>query len=485
MHLAEHAPTRRRGLFEKLQVVAPDVRRVLAAKDAKGDGAPRLHGQLAEPAVIVLESGIARVAIHALARDLEDTRVHLAHHADEPSHFVPRRHPARHGAAIGRLVARRARSGEAHGSSGERAPELSLHRLEIVLRRRLVEGALPHDVGTERGVPHVAGVVDALGQRLEGVKELGVGGPAPLDARLHRLRGDVLGPLEIADHQGAVRLGAGCESEAAVTHHDASDAVPAGGGPERIPEDLGVHVGMAVNEARGDDATFGVDDLAGRLTDAANGGDAPLFDADVGAIPRQSRAVHHPAVFDHEVKGHPTILPVLEPGAPQPFEVSLWYPTRRRTQGVRIRALTCPVRCASTPWAPTWTSGSSTTWSGGTCRSTSSTRCGCACCSATTRPGSTRIIWPSITPRRSGSPLCPASSLPRRRSARTASASARACIACRCTTRCGSSRKSACSITFRAGASTSGSGAASWRMRWPTSTCTTSRRKRSTRKRSR
>src|SRR5262249_16309423 len=72
MHLAEHAPACRRRLLEELQIAAPDVRRVLATEDAEGDGAPRLHGQLAEPAVIILEPGIARVAIHTLARDLED-----------------------------------------------------------------------------------------------------------------------------------------------------------------------------------------------------------------------------------------------------------------------------------------------------------------------------------------------------------------------------------------------------------------------------
>jgi len=186
----------------------------------------------------------------------------------------------------------------------ERAPELLLHRFEIVLARDLVEGALAHDVGAQGRVTHVPRVVDALGQRLERVEELGVGGPRPLDAGLHGLRGDVLGALEVADDEASVRLGARGEREAAIAHDDAGDAVPAGGGAERVPEDLGVHVGVPVDEAGRDDLAVGVDDLARRLPDAANAGDAAALDADVGAVLGQPGAIHHPAVLDHEVIGH-------------------------------------------------------------------------------------------------------------------------------------------------------------------------------------
>ena len=55
---------------------------------------------------------------------------------------------------------------------------LALHRLQIVLGRRPVERALAHHVRAQRGVADVAGVVDALGQRLERVEELGIGRPA-------------------------------------------------------------------------------------------------------------------------------------------------------------------------------------------------------------------------------------------------------------------------------------------------------------------
>ena len=60
--------------------------------------------------------------------------------------------------------------------------------------------------------------------------------------------GDVLRALQVADDEASVRLGARGERKSAITHHHAGDAVPAGGGAERVPEDLGVHVGVAVDE---------------------------------------------------------------------------------------------------------------------------------------------------------------------------------------------------------------------------------------------
>ncbi len=185
--LGEHAPAQGRRLVEQGQVLAPDVGAVAPAEHAEGDGPPRLHGQVAQPEVILAQTGIAGGAVHALAGQLEDARVQLAHDADEAPHLVPGGRAARHGPAVGRLVGRRARGGEADGAGAQGVAQLALHRLEVVLGGRLIEGALAHHVGAQGGVADVAGVVDALGQRLEGVEELRVGGPLPLDARLHGL----------------------------------------------------------------------------------------------------------------------------------------------------------------------------------------------------------------------------------------------------------------------------------------------------------
>ena len=96
----------------------------------------------------------------------------------------------------------------------------------------------------------VAGVVDPLGQGLHAIEELGEGGPRPVDAGVHRLGGDVLGPFQVAHDEVPLGLAAGGEREAAVAHHHAGHAVPARALTKRLPVDLRVHVGVAVDEAR-------------------------------------------------------------------------------------------------------------------------------------------------------------------------------------------------------------------------------------------
>ena len=128
--------------------------------------------------------------------------------------------------------------------------------------------------------------------------------PGPVDAGGQGGRRDVLGPLEVADDQlAAVGMGRG-QREAAVAHHHGRDAVPARGGAERIPEHLGVHVGVAVDEAGRDDVALGVDLLATLVLDAADAGDSPVANPDVGSVRGESRTVDHRPVADHHVETH-------------------------------------------------------------------------------------------------------------------------------------------------------------------------------------
>src|SRR5437867_4442984 len=113
-----------------------------------------------------------------------------------------------------------------------------------------------------------------------------------------------LGALEVAHDELLVLVRARSEREAAVAHHDAGDAVPARARPERIPEDLGVHVRVAVDEARGHHAALGVEHLARALADAADGGDTAVLDSHVGAEAGKTGAVDHRAVLDHQVVRH-------------------------------------------------------------------------------------------------------------------------------------------------------------------------------------
>ena len=80
---------------------------------------------------------------------------------------------------------------------------------------------------------------------------------------------------------------------------------------ERVPEDLRVHVGVAVDEAGGDDQAVGVDDLARALADAPDGGDAAVAHGDVGAMARQAGAVDQHAVLDQQVVGHQSAFSIV------------------------------------------------------------------------------------------------------------------------------------------------------------------------------
>ena len=178
------------------------------------------------------------------------------------------------------------------------------HRLEIVLGRLVGEGTLAHHVGAQRAVAHVARVVDALGQRVEHVEEFGEGLPAPLDAGLHGGAADVLGALEVAHDEVGLALAARRQGEAAIAHDHAGHALVAGAGADRVPEDLRVHVGVAVDEARRHHVTLGIERLLGGRGDAADLGDLSVLDADVAAITRQAGTVDDHAVLDDEVECH-------------------------------------------------------------------------------------------------------------------------------------------------------------------------------------
>ncbi len=310
VHLGEHPPARGRGLVEQLHVTAPHRGRLQAAEHAPRDGPPGLDREVAQAHVIVAEAGeIAELAADGLAGQLEDPGVHLAHHADEPPDLAPRRQPAGDRPAIGRFVDRRARGREAHRAGADRVAELALHRAKVVLRRRLLERALAHHVGAEGAVAEVARVVDALGQGVETVEPLRKRRPPPLDARLHRLERDVLGTLEVPDDEVLVGRGARGERKSTVAHHHGRDTVPARAGAERVPEDLRVHVRVAVDETGCDDQAVGVDDLAGALANLTDRGDPAVADGDVGVIAGQTGAIDQHAVLDDEVVGHRPFLP--------------------------------------------------------------------------------------------------------------------------------------------------------------------------------
>src|SRR5207244_11188208 len=96
--------------------------------------------------------------------------------------------------------------------------------------------------------------------------------------------------------------------------------------PRPTPSTLSLHdalpICVPVHEAGRDNPALGVDDLARRLPDAADGSDPAGDHADVAPIPGQPGSIHHPAILDHEVIGHRLLLSALE-GATN--RVTTWY----------------------------------------------------------------------------------------------------------------------------------------------------------------
>ena len=167
----------------------------------------------------------------------------------------------------------------------------------------------------------IAGIVDALGRGVHGGHELGEGLPAPVDAGQHGVAVDVFRALQIAEHEVGLGLAAGGEREAAIAHHRRGDAVIAGAGAELVPEQLRVHVRVAVHEAGRDDMALGIDDLFRRGGDAPDARDPSVLHADIGAVACEAGAVHDGAVPDDEIVAHGSA-----PSSPQPADACLVRP---------------------------------------------------------------------------------------------------------------------------------------------------------------
>ena len=102
------------------------------------------------------------------------------------------------------------------------------------------------------------------------------------------------------------------EAEAAVAEHHRGDAVPAGDRAVRVPADLGVVMGVQIDEARRDDQAVGVDDFLGEARRAsADLRDLAVLDPDVAPVARHAGAVDDGAAFDLNVDSQPLIGSLL------------------------------------------------------------------------------------------------------------------------------------------------------------------------------
>ena len=182
----------------------------------------------------------------------------------------------------------------------EQAAELGVLRAGgAAPRLRILEAEHPDEERPDRDVGQE---VDRLRGALHRIEEFGEAHPVPGHPLLHRGERDRLDPGHRQHRPLALLRAHRGEAEAAVPDDRGGDAVPAGEGAVGVPEDLGVVVGMEVDEAGGDVEAAGVEDLA-RVArwDAADLGDDAVLDGDVRAIPRHAGSVEDGAAANEPI----------------------------------------------------------------------------------------------------------------------------------------------------------------------------------------
>ncbi len=226
----------------------------------------------------------------------------------------------------------------AHGLGHDR-----LHARQFLRRGGAFIGLFPHDVHPDGGVPDVTPVVERRAASLDGVEILreglelvpGNAGRQGVEAHvLHVLKG----AGEERDELGSDR----CDGEAAVAGDDARDTVERRGGEPRVPEHLGVVVGVDVDEPRGHDLTRGVE-LPIPSEAFPHADDAPFGHSHVGRPGGSPCPVDQRTSTDHDVAVHGRLLGSKLPGRRTSDDTTASSQTGRR------RARSGPCRAPSTP----------------------------------------------------------------------------------------------------------------------------------------
>ena len=221
------------------------------------------------------------------------------------------------------------------GLAGADAEGPGVHRLlgdadhgrDLLCGGRPLVGLGPHDEAAHRAVAHLGQHVHPEGAAPEVPEVVGEALPGERAVALEGSLGHLLGRVE-EPHEVVLIIPADRrQGVAAVAHEDGRGSVHARGVGARVPHELGVVVGVGVDEPGSDDLSLCVDRAPGRPLDGSDGGDAAVFDGQVTAEGRAPGPVDDQGVSDHHVIGH------CRP--PRPRSSSWLRRTHRRPRGCR------------------------------------------------------------------------------------------------------------------------------------------------------
>ncbi len=247
----------------------------------------------------LVDARAEEVGVPELGQDLQRTTP-LAEHRAEDVELAHRAEAAGHRAELVVDVAE-ARA-HAEGTLVEAGTQAIGEAAQLLGRRRAVAAREAEHVEAEQAVAHERGVVDAEA-RLDRRAVLAEGLPGPAQARVEGAPGHLLDLAEGGAEELAVLGAQRREGQRAVAGDHGRDAVLEGGRREPVPEQLGVVVGMRIDEARGDHEARRVD-LPARRSELAptHGGDSGPLDGDRAELGRPARSVADETIAQDEIE---------------------------------------------------------------------------------------------------------------------------------------------------------------------------------------
>ena len=227
----------------------------------------------------------------------DDPTPRFAHGAAQRFDLVALGPATGNGSPVGTTVGDGEAGGETGGAGLHRLTNDGGHGIDLVRIGGATDSFVAHDIDAQRRVADVRGEVQQRAPSTNRVEVLAERFELPRDAGVEGGRIHVLDLFHGARDEVAIGGASGSDREAAVTRDHRGDAVVARWCERRIPEHLSVVVRVNVDETRGHHATGGVDDFVA-IEVRTNGGDATVFEANIGGESRCSGAVDHATVLD-------------------------------------------------------------------------------------------------------------------------------------------------------------------------------------------